>query len=175
MIATVAAALLPGCNSNTATNSELQVDSIVNEIKDYTLLAYQEALEEYYIEEEVFPKLDTILLMREAEISVDTSFNEFHKIDTGNILIVDECMDLLCRLSAYKADGSFITFGYLPQMAAARLINPDMDIQRLSFYNGHRNLLQGYHWQIINKYHLTAVEFDSIYYNVVRGIRNKRH
>ncbi len=166
---------LLGCNSNKATQRELQMDSVVNEIKDYTLLAYHEVQEEYPPIEEVYPKLDTIFLTRAAEVSVDTSFNEFHKIDSGNILVVDECIDLICRLSAYKTDGSYVTYGYLPQMATARLKNPDMDMERLTMYNTHRNLLKRYHWQIMNKYHLTVDEFDSIYYNIVRDIRNKRY
>ena len=77
----------------------------------------------------------------------------------------------MCKLSIHNARGDSIGQGYLPLKATARLINPQMDFEKRSFYNRQDQLIRKYNKMIQRKYNLTDRQFDSLLYTNVDKIR----
>lgn len=151
----------------------LLADSASYDLLKYNFLAYHQTHDEVTVVDQIYPDLDTIRLDNKS-IRLFKTYgppDEEFEVVGAHFLLVKECDSIMCKLSIHNARGDSIGQGYLPLKATARLINPQMDFEKRSFYNRQDQLIRKYNKMIQRKYNLTDRQFDSLLYTNVDKIR----
>jgi hypothetical protein len=150
------------------------LDSAMNDLLKYNLLAYYEASDEIKIIDQVSPGSDTIRLDEFGiRLLKSNDSDEDFEVKKGNFLIVEDCDQLICKLKIYNGQKTYVGVGFLPLKATVRLTNPYLDRQILNFYSTQKKLKDRYMKMTQDKYNLTDRQLDSLLYTNLDKIKSE--
>ena len=167
-----------GCSKKTSNSNdhEAQVDSIFSDFTALTLMTY------YWNDRDVFDQapssLDTIELLEDIRLptNLPMTIDEkeiFITIENGSYLIPENDLGQLSKVNVYNKDWKFINEVYCSNNILVQLDNPDINDQKIAFYERHRGLMNRVTKKLSEKYKITEDSLKTIVYLRLEVDRNK--
>lgn len=168
---------LVGCGGETShvESSKLtELDSATSEAVEYYAIAYQETADEEIVVDQIIPGVDTIIVVNRLELSKDYGPPEVpFWVYPGSMLRVQKCDSIICEVRVYDAKGEDLGTAYLPRIETSRLLNVNIDLQKIRFYDALTRRVYMNGERLKKKYNLSDREFDSLFYGRIEKMRSK--